>query len=281
MNDDILTASTAVRRRGPGGRTLAALIAAALLLGALGSAWLGWYMGWLSVDFGWGDEPQSAMAPAIPVTPAARVVAIDPGKVAELETRLAEVDREAAAASGQASRAEGLLIAFAARRAIERGQPLGYLENQLRVRFHGSQPASVERIVKAANEPITLDLLSEQLALIEGDLTRSGPQENSWEWVQRQASELFIIRHADSPSPAPQKRLARARQFLAGGRVEAAMDEISRMPGREAAADWLAKAQSWVTTQRALDIIEAAALLQPGTPAPAPATTAVPAPAPQ
>ena len=39
------------------------------------------------------------------------------------------------AASGNAARAEGLLIAFSARRTLERGNDLGYLGDQLRLRF--------------------------------------------------------------------------------------------------------------------------------------------------
>jgi hypothetical protein len=85
-------------------------------------------------------------------------------KVSALEQRLAEINQQANAAAGQATRAEALLVAFAARRAIERGQPLGILENQLRVRFGATQPGAVDRVIAAAAHPNTLGSLSEELA---------------------------------------------------------------------------------------------------------------------
>lgn len=272
-----MNAPQATRRRGSSGRTVAATFAAALLLGAAGTAWVSWHYGWLTVGRNAIDHagqtvsaPSSSGPVATPELPPESVA-----KIAALEARLAQLDQEAKAAAGNANRAEGLLIAFAARRAIERGEPLGYLEHQLRLRFGESQPQSVDRLIKASTQPITLDLLSEQLALIETDLAVAPTDESAWDWVQREMGQLFIIRHQDSPSPAPEKRIGRARQYLAGGRVEAAMDEINRMPGRAAARDWLAKAQSYVVTARALNIIENAAIMQPQV-APAP----VPAPAP-
>ena len=45
----------------------------------------------------------------------------DAARVAELEQRLSRLNLEAASASGNASRAEGLLVAFAVRRALDRG----------------------------------------------------------------------------------------------------------------------------------------------------------------
>lgn len=286
MQDDYLSTPQAVRR-GMSGRAIAALFAAALLLGAIGTAWVSWHFGWLDIDAAvLGGEPAPQPVAALP-TPAAPRLAPDASvKLSALEARIAELDQEAEAASGNANRAEGLLIAFAARRAIERGQPLGYLENQLRLRFGATQPQSVDRIIKAQARPVTLGQLSEQLAILEPVLDKSTPDEGTWDWISREASELFIIRHTDSPSPAPEKRLARARQYLAGGQVEAAMDEVRRMPGAGAAKDWLASAQDYVLTGRALDIIENAAVLQPqaGSAAPrpvaAPAASAAPTPAP-
>lgn len=280
---DTINAPLPPRRRGMGSRTMAALLAAALLTGAAGAAWVTWYYGWLNVDtrhfhFG-GNEPPvvASPTPVAPATPAALPAQVT-AQIAALETRLAELDREAKAASGNASRAESLLIAFAARRAIDRGQPLGYLENQLRLRFGATQPQAVDRIINASTRPITLELLNEQLFLIEADLSLAGPNESTWDWMKREMADLFIIRHEESPSPAPENRLDRARQHLAGGRVAAAANEVSRMPGHEAAKNWLAMAQAYVQTQSALDAIENAALLQPQAMEPAP-PAAAPAPA--
>lgn len=250
------------------GRMLAATFAATLLLGAAGSAWISWHYGWLKVDTTLlpgsllPDSPSTAPQAASPAPP----LALPPesvARIAALEARLTELDREAKAASGNASRAEGLLIAFAARRAIERGEPLGYLEHQLHLRFGESLPRSVDRIVRASTRPVTLNLLNEQLEVIAPQLSAAAPQEKTWDRMRREVSELFIIRHAESPSPDPQQRLMRARQYLAGGRVQAAADEVARMPGRDAARGWLAMAQDYLLTERALNLIENAALLQP------------------
>src|SRR3546814_16914803 len=70
---------------------------------------------------------------------------------------------QAASASGNATRAEGLLIAFAARRALDRGLSLGYLEAQLRLRFGDDQPTAVKTIIDTARAPITLDQLRREL----------------------------------------------------------------------------------------------------------------------
>lgn len=280
---DTINASLPPRRRGMGGRTTAALLAAALLTGAAGAAWVSWHYGWLNVNTGHfqlgGNEPptNTSPTPVAPATPAplpAQVTA----QIAALEARLAELDGEAKAASANAGRAESLLIAFAARRAIDRGQPLGYLENQLRLRFGSTQPQAVDRIIHASTRPITLDLLNEQLFLIEADLSLSSLNESTWDWMKREMADLFIIRHEESPSPAAENRLDRARQHLAGGRVAAAANEVSRMPGRDAAKNWLAMAQAYVQTQSALDAVENAALLQPQTVEPArPAAAPTPA----
>ena len=51
--------------------------------------------------------------------------------------------------------------------------------------------------------------------------------------------------------------------FLETGRAQAAIDEVQRMPGHGAAQGWLALAQRYVRAQRALDLIETAAILEP------------------
>src|SRR3546814_8273346 len=66
---------------------------------------------------------------------------------------------QAASASGNATRAEGLLIAFAARRALDRGLSLGYPEAQLRLRFGDDQPNAVKTIIDNARDQITLEQL--------------------------------------------------------------------------------------------------------------------------
>ena len=78
-------------------------------------------------------------------------------RLAAAEQRLARLDLQAQAAAGNAARAEGLLIAFATRRYIERGEELGYLADQLRLRFGDSWPNAVRTVISFSRDPITLD----------------------------------------------------------------------------------------------------------------------------
>jgi len=277
-------------RRGP-----AVVLAALVLAGLAGGAWYGWHTGWLRAGL-----PLIASTPAPPpsATPSAATAAIvaqgnliatnaaladATARLTALQQRLAELNQQAVSASGQASRAEALLVAFAARRAIERGQPLGYLETALRVRFGDTQPTAVDQIVAAAQKPVTIGGLTEEFSQLESRLVGGPANERTWDWVSRQVGSLFIIRHDDMPSPAPESRIARARAALAGQRVDLAIAEVERLPGKDAATDWLAHARDWVATERALDQIESAALsTQAPTVAPTPAptpTSAPPAPA--
>nr|WP_169474870.1 hypothetical protein [Novosphingobium sp. SG916] len=225
-----------------------------------------------------GDVPAAVASEAVVAAASSAasdaVLASTSAKVSALEQRLAELNQQASAAAGQATRAEALLVAFATRRAIERGQPLGILENQLRVRFGDSQPGAVDRVIAASAHPITLGSLSEELAAIEPQLMGKAPQGNTWDWLSGQIAGLFVIRHDEGPNATPEARADHARLALAGGRVDAAISDVERMPGKDAATEWLAHARDWVAAQHALDQLETAAMVlpapQPLSPQPAP-----------
>lgn len=270
------------------GRGLGVLIAALVLVALGAGAWLGWHNGWLRNAFPQVDLKAPATPIASPSATAAAIVAQGnliatnaaladaTARLTALQQRLAELNTQALAASDQATRAEALLIAAAARRAVERGQPLGALETALRVRFGDSQRVSVDQIVAAAQKPVTIGGLTQEFTLLEPRLVNGPASEGTWDWLSRQIGAMFIIRHDDTPSPAPESRLARARAALAGQRVDLAVAEVERMPGKDAAADWLAHAKDWQATQHALDQIESAALSVPTVAPPmpkAPATT--------
>ena len=149
MQDTGYSPQSAGQRRGPGGRTIAALVAGGLLVGAGGSAWLGWHNGLVSVEMN-GAIPQivpapsasaspsgAANAPLAVASPVASAVAeaqpADTGtRIALLDQRLAVINQQATAAPGNAIHAEALPLAFATLRAVERGQPLGRLEAPFR-----------------------------------------------------------------------------------------------------------------------------------------------------
>ena len=206
-------------------------------------------------------------AQADPQTLATREAALA-GQLASLEARTATVTADAAAAGSQATRAEGLLAAFAARRALDRGLGLGYLEEQLRARFAAAQPRAVGIVIQAGRQPVTLEDLRQGLDAIAPDISTAGSQ--GWlTSVRRELGTLVVLRRAGTPSPLPADRLSRARRLLDGGQVEAARAEIVRLPGAADATNWIAAADRYVTARHALDLIENAAILgQAGQPGP-------------
>ncbi len=183
-------------------------------------------------------------------------------RLAAAEQRLARLDLQAEAAAGNAARAEGLLIAFATRRAIERGAELGYLADQLRLRFGDQWPNAVATIINfsRANPPIRLDTLTARLDGLGPELSESdeGP---SWAKLRQELSALFVIRRENTPSPQPERRLERARAALQQGRYDNAIEEIRNMPGADKAAAWIADAERFRDAMFALETIETAAVL--------------------
>jgi hypothetical protein len=217
-------------------------------------------------------QPQAAVAPQptkVIVTPP---VSTDPAslsarqellaaQLAALEQRGAAITGAAANAYGNATRAEGLLVALASRRQIARGLPLGYLEQQLRDRFGATQPSEVAAVIAMARDPVTtedlrlgLDQIGPQLAL--------GPSGNAG-WggaIGRLLGSLIVIHPRNTPSPVPSERLARIRRMLAQDQVEAAAEEVGKLPGASQATGWITGARRYVEARKALNVLEAAAL---------------------
>jgi len=223
------------------------------------------------------NQPVNAPAPATSRPAATVQTVLPPGdpaldqRVAAIESRIDDIDARAAAASGDANRAEGLLVAFAARRALDRGQPLGFLEGMLRDRFAASDAASVAQIIATAQRPVTLAQLQDGLATLRPQLVVHSPDESLWQGVKQELSSLFVVRKADQPSNIPADRLSRAEHALEQGQVDSAAAEVARLPGAARANDWLGQARRYVIARNALDRIETEALLTPA-PKPAPLT---------
>jgi hypothetical protein len=184
-------------------------------------------------------------------------------RVAAMEQRLAKLDLQLQAASGNASRTEGLLVAFAARRAVERGAPLGYLTDQLQLRFGEAHPKSVRTIVDFSHDPVTLDQLVARLQGLEPELVKAPKNEGAISWLGREISGLFVIRRESTPSPEPQRRLDRAQLFLESGRIEPAIAEVKNLPNAQEATDWIADAERYAGARQALDLLETTAILEP------------------
>jgi hypothetical protein len=228
-------------------------------------------------------QPQPSAAPALP--PASDVATLDAreaalaGRLDQLELRLRDTDGSARAASSYATRAERLMIAFSVRRAVERGTPLGALEGQLHQRFGEDHAEAVAAILRAAQQPVTLEDLRLALDRI-GPRLLVGADDSMWARARRLLGDLLVLRQADSPSPRPADRLRRARRVLDEGQVEAALAEVAHMPGVDSAESWVSAARRYIDAQRALREIEQAAMEVPAAaPPPVAAPAAVSAPA--
>jgi hypothetical protein len=271
----IYPATSDTSRRSPWRLTAIAIILT-LLIGVIGG-------GWLALRF-LQDEPlaatpQAAVLSPDPATPAQPLVtaqtapspvsAQDAGAIAArvsmLEERLARISLAADSASGNAARAEALLIAFAARRAIERGFPLGSMEAQLRLRFGETQPNAVNSILSASTNPITGEQLLARLDTLRPTLM----VDESAGWLTRLArgiGSLVVVRSADQPSTRPSARFEAARRAVIAGRMDDAITQVEALPGHDDAmvAAWLTDARRYNDARRALDLIETAAILEPG-----------------
>lgn len=201
------------------------------------------------------EAPQTARA-----LPA--VVSLE-ARLAMLEDRFSRIDFAADAASGNAARAEGLLIASSARRLVERGEPLGYVADQLRLRFGDAQPQAVETITTFSHSFVTIDQLTARLEALAPDLTDTSQETNFLERTRQELASLFTV-HSDSPTLlAPTARIDRARLMLTARRIGSAIDEVERLPGAEAANKWIADAKRFDDAQHALDLLETTAMLEP------------------
>ena len=198
--------------------------------------------------------------PAPSMTSTAPQAAPGEARIADLEDRMARIDLRAAAAAGNAARAEGLLIAFAARRAVDRGVAMGYIEGELRRRFGKSQPRAVAAIIASAQNPVTLEGLQHGLAELRPRLSGAPQTESWWDATRRTLGGLIVVRKAGAESPAPDQRVGRALLRIESGQVEGALAEVSRLPGNAVAAGWMGQARRYIEAHHALDIIEAAAL---------------------
>jgi hypothetical protein len=225
-------------------------------------------------------RPVPVATPAPSATPAPERLVIDPEmsrRVAQIEQRIALISDQSRAAVGNADRAEGLLLAFAARRALDRGVSLGYLEGLLQQRFGQTNRAAVATIITAARQPVTLEELQTGLQDVRPTLTGGGPDQDWWTALKTELGNMIRIRREGTPSTLPTERLQRAQRRLEAGLVDVALAEVLRIPNHPAAAAWITDARRYIAARRALDTIETAALLDPRNP---PAVPLAPVPAP-
>jgi len=253
-----------------GGTSLSTLLLLALLLLLAGGAAAIWGLSHFPAAARLAGLSVADPAPAIPARPLVTVpgmaMAIAPtpatlARVETLEDRLSRVEAATARAEGSAGRADALLVAFAARRAIDRGVALGYLEPLLNERFAATHPQAVATIVTAARRPVRLDQLNAEFADLEPRLKAPPASDSLWQTLRHEMGGLISIRRADQPSPRPSPTYQRAAARLSSGQVDQALAEAMRLPGIGGAPKWVADARTFIAAHRALDEVEGAALL--------------------
>jgi hypothetical protein len=257
MSDGMDTAQGAQRSR-MGPVVIIALIAFAIGLGLMAYAARN-----SSGLFSRSAPPAATPTPApAPITPDVATLALREAalaaQLANLEARAARIDGESAQAESNAGRAEAILITFAARRALERGVGLGYLEGELRRRFGAAFPREVNGVIRNARAPVTLEDLREGLNAAAPTLLAQ--RSDWWAGIGSGLRSLVVVHRAGTPSPRPSAGLARARRQLGTGNVETALAEVERLPGAAEAGNWAAAARRYVEARAALDTLESAAI---------------------
>lgn len=257
--------ATAPNRAGMGWGTRLLLCLALILAGAAGAAWALARYDQAARILGIGPKPVEVRAAPRAVSPPQPKVqqeaAADSAEIADLESRLSRVETTAQKVEGSAGRADALLVAFAARRAIDRGVALGYLEPLLLDRFGQTHARAVATIVTGSHSPVRLNDLVSQYRDLGPTLRSSAPEESNWTQFKRELGSLVKIRRADRPSTQPDARYTRALAALEDGEVDRALAETMRLPGAANAGPWVTKARQYVAVHRALDEIESGALL--------------------
>lgn len=255
------------------GSTWTARLAWALLLLVAGAALATWGLSrWQAGAQLFGVAPPPAPPARLaaqqspPVEAPAAATPADAARIALLEARLAAVERASERTEGSVGRADALLVAFAARRAIERGVALGYLEPLLADRFGATHQRAVATVITAGRAPQTLDRLIADFEALGPTLRGPAPNEGWWTGVQRELGDLVSIHRVDRPNPRPQARYEQALAALRAGKVGDALAETMRLPGatNPAASGWINRARRQAAVNRALDELESAALLGGG-----------------
>jgi hypothetical protein len=247
--------------------------AAAFVLGLGAAGGLGWYSG---ADFArlFSFPHRAGMAPAMPQVSALQSevpvqMAPSPGenalslRIAALAQRLDRLDQRAEAAAGNVEHTETLLLAFAARRALEHGAPLGALGDQLKLRFGAAQPAAVATLIAGGKDLVPISQLAARLDAMEPALTTAPGRQTMWGRIAREVSELFVIRRDWALPSDAAAQFGDARLALSQGRIDDAIAQVQHLSAGRDTAAWVAAARRTRDVERALDAIDMAAVVDP------------------
>lgn len=229
---------------------------AAAALSILAFAGGGLAIGWLSSSGLAPWEKSTPAGPAAPITvlPEPAPPPVNPMLASPVAPQILQPIADSA-------RTEAMLVAMAARRAINAGAPLGDLGPRIETAFGQSQLQALARIKAAEKEGMTPAKLAAEFDSISSVLIRE--PEMSWSRIRQEILTMFVLHTSDAPPPAADAQLRRARDLVLTGNVDSAIRLVAVMPGAANARDWLAKARRYVETQRALDSLENAALSMP------------------
>lgn len=255
--------ATASNRTGLGWGTRLLLALTLMLAGAAGAAWALARFDGAARFLGVQPRPVAAKtAPRVLAEPREQQdVAPDSEEFEQIEDRLERVETTTQRVEGSAGRADALLVAFAARRAVDRGVALGYLEPLLLDRFGQTHARAVSTIITSSHSPVRLNSLVDQYRDLGPELRSGAAREGGWSQFKRELGSLIQIRRSDRPSTAPDARYLRALRSLENGEVDVALAETMRLPGATNAQPWIRQARQYVAVHRALDEIESGALL--------------------
>lgn len=214
-------------------------------------------IGWLSSTGLTPWEADSPAAPAAPLSPDAAMVA--PPPVNPMVTT--GVAPQILQPIADSTRTEAMLVAIAARRAIDTGLPLGDLNPRLDAAFGATQPQALVRIRAVEKEGLTPARLAAEFDSIAPMLAEGN--DATWDKMRREARNLFTLRRSNT-APAPRDaQLQRIRDLLLSGNAASAIALVTAMPGAAQAQDWLVRARRYSDAQAALDTLEKYALAMP------------------
>jgi hypothetical protein len=161
-----------------------------------------------------------------------------------------------------ASQAEALLLISNARDAIEAGRPLGDLGSKLQLNFGQRQPQALAIIANGVKQPISNAALLDGFDAISSELLL--PIGTSWDRVQYETRNLFIIRAGDAKPDKASNRIANIRQLIIAGDIATAAQLVRVMPGAARASGWLKQANGAIAVHQALDLLnQSVAMLAP------------------
>lgn len=184
-------------------------------------------------------------------------------KVAALEKRIAQIDQQDGAAVAFSPSRGGVATALRARRALDSGASLSFIQAQLTQRFGDRYPQAVDALQQLANEPVTLDELRDDIARRGDAVIGRGGEASLWSRIQLELGELFMLRERGEPSTSPAHILQRAEEDISKGDLKSAIEKIAALPKNDASDAWLKSARRYQNAKDALDRIERGALSQP------------------